>query len=117
NKYKISADQEEKLDILEIDNQAVRESQVKRINDIKSKRDQKAVDSALCALTEYAKSGNGNGLDLAVKAARVRATVGEITQALESVWGRYQAQSQTVSGVYGSAYDGDMSWQNIKTDI
>src|SRR5690606_10657979 len=117
NKYKLKADQEEKLDILEIDNQAVRVSQIKRINDIKAKRDQKAVDAALTALTDYAKTGTGNGLDLAVKAARVRATVGEITEALEKVWGRYQAQSQTVSGVYGSAYDGDMNWKTIQTDI
>lgn len=117
NKYKLSASQEEKLDILEIDNQAVRESQIKRLNEIKAKRDQKAVDAALAALTEYAKTGTGNGLDLAVKAARARATVGEITEALEKVWGRYQAQSQTVSGVYGSAYDGDMNWQTIKADI
>ncbi len=117
NKYKLGASQEEKLDILEIDNQAVRESQIKRLNDIKAKRDQKAVAAALNALTEYAKSGTGNGLDLAVKAARARATVGEITEALEKVWGRYQAQAQTVSGVYGSAYDGDMNWQNIKSDI
>lgn len=117
NKYKLKADQEEKLDILEIDNQAVRVSQIKRINDIKAKRDQKAVEAALTALTEYAKTGTGNGLDLAVKAARVRATVGEITEALEKVWGRYQAQSQTVSGVYGSAYDGDMNWKTIQTDI
>ena len=117
NKYRLDADKEEKIDILEIDNQAVRESQVKRLKEIRQKRDQKAVDAALTALTSYAKSGEGNGLDLAVKAARVRATVGEITQALENVWGRYQAQSQTVSGVYGSAYDGDMSWEKIKTDI
>ncbi|PIP90662.1 MAG: methylmalonyl-CoA mutase [Bdellovibrionales bacterium CG12_big_fil_rev_8_21_14_0_65_38_15] len=117
NKYRIPSDQEEKLDILDIDNQAVRISQVKRIEEIKKSRDQKAVDAALSALTEYAKSGNGNGLDLAVKAAKVRATVGEITEALEKVWGRYVAQSQTVSGVYGSAYDGDMSWEKIKTDI
>ncbi len=117
NKYRLDADKEEKIDILEIDNQAVRESQVLRLKEIRAKRDQKAVDQALAALTAYAKSGEGNGLDLAVKAARVRATVGEITQALENVWGRYQAQSQTVSGVYGSAYDGDMSWEKIKTDI
>jgi methylmalonyl-CoA mutase len=72
---------------------------------------------ALEELTKYAKTGTGNALDLAIKAARQRASVGEITYALEKVWGRYNAHSQTVSGVYGQSFDHDQEWILIKEKI
>src|SRR5690606_25153275 len=80
-------------------------------------RDEKQVQEALAALTAYAKDGKGNGLELSIKAARARATVGEITSALEKVWGRYQASSMTVSGVYGGALKADKDWMIMKKDI
>jgi methylmalonyl-CoA mutase len=76
-----------------------------------------AVQSALKALTEAAKSGEGNLLGLAVEATRCRATVGEISDALEAVYGRFVANAQTVSGVYGAAYAEDANWEGISMDI
>ncbi len=115
NKYLI--DDEDEVEVLDIDNNAVRESQIKRLDDIKAKRDESAVNAALEDLYQCACSGEGNLLDLAIKATRVRATVGEISSALERDWGRYSAQSQTISGVYGSAYQNDGEWQEIQKDI
>jgi methylmalonyl-CoA mutase len=100
NKY-VRAD-EEPLDVLEIDNGAVRESQVRRLEEVRRRRDQPAVDSALAALTEAAANNNGNLLELSVAAARARATLGEISSALEAVFGRYQAAHRTISGVYSA---------------
>ncbi len=105
NKYKL--DHEEQLDVLMVDNKAVRDSQVKRLNEIRATRDQAAVDAALAALTECAKTGQGNVLDLAVKAARLRATLGEISMALEKEFGRYQAVNRTISGVYSAESQSD----------
>jgi methylmalonyl-CoA mutase len=82
----------------------VRLSQIKRLKEIKAKRDEKEVQSALHALTRCAETGEGNLLDLSVKAARVRATLGEISDAMEKVWGRYQAMTKTISGIYSSEY-------------
>ncbi|MCP4912650.1 MAG: methylmalonyl-CoA mutase [Oligoflexia bacterium] len=115
NKYKL--EKEDEIEILEIDNEAVLKSQLERLNTLRSNRDQAAVDKALADLEEYAQSGNGNGLDLAVKAARAKCSIGEITYALEKHWGRYNANSQTVSGVYGSAYETDEDWKVLKGDI
>lgn len=115
NKYKV--ENEEEIEILEIDNTAVRESQIKRLEELKKQRDDSKVNEALNALTEYAKTGIGNGLELSVNAARVRCTVGEISDALEKHWGRYNANSATVSGVYGSAYEEDENWNMIKEKI
>jgi methylmalonyl-CoA mutase len=100
NKY-VRAD-EEPLDVLEIDNGAVRESQARRLEEVRRRRDQPAVDSALAALTEAAANNNGNLLELSVAAARARATLGEISSALEAVFGRYQAAHRTISGVYSA---------------
>jgi methylmalonyl-CoA mutase len=108
---------EEDLDILEVDNVAVRDSQIARLKDIRNSRDSAAVNAALSAITQSAKSGQGNLLALAVDAARVRATVGEISDAMEEEFGRYTAQSQTISGVYGASYEDDADWQAIKNDI
>ena len=115
NKYQL--EKEDDLDILEVDNVAVRESQIKRLKSIKASRDNAAVTEALANITAAAKSGEGNLLDLAVKAARLRATVGEISDAMEEEFGRYQAESRTISGVYGAPYEDDADWQAIKADI
>ncbi|MFT3930734.1 MAG: methylmalonyl-CoA mutase [Spongiibacteraceae bacterium] len=115
NKYRLA--QEDDVDILEVDNNAVRESQIKRLAEIRGKRDEKAVEDALEAIYQCANGGPGNLLDLAVKATRARATVGEISYAMERVFGRFNAQAQTVSGVYGSAFQEDENWQNISRDI
>lgn len=115
NKYVL--DKEDDLEILEVDNIAVRDSQIKRINEIKASRDNDAVKAALAAITECAKSGEGNLLDLSIKASRLRATVGEISDAMEAEFGRYNAQARTISGVYGAPYEDDSDWQAIKSDI
>ena len=115
NKFQI--DEQDVVDILEIDNEQVRESQLRRLADIRASRDDKAVTAALSALTEAAHSGEGNLLALAVEATRCRATVGEISDAMEQVFGRFTANSQTVSGVYGAAYQGDADWEKISMDI
>ncbi|MCP4437429.1 MAG: methylmalonyl-CoA mutase [Aureispira sp.] len=93
-------EEEAPLDILEVDNNAVRESQVARIQETKANRDATAVQAALDAITTCAKTGEGNLLDLAVQAARLRATLGEISSAMEVEFGRYQANSKSISGVY-----------------
>jgi len=105
NKYCL--DKEEPIEILEVDNTAVRLSQIKRLNEMKSKRNENDVRAALDALTKCAESGEGNLLDLSIKAARVRATLGEISFALEKNWGRFQAVTRTISGVYSSEYSSD----------
>ena len=100
NQFKLA--EETPLEILEVDNTKVRESQLKRLAEIKSQRNQKKVNAALEALTEAAKSGKGNLLELSVEAARHRATLGEISFALEKVYGRYQATIRSISGVYSA---------------
>jgi methylmalonyl-CoA mutase len=115
NKYQL--EEEDDLDILEVDNMAVRDSQIKRLKEIKASRDNEAVAEALANITAAAKTGEGNLLDLAVKAARLRATVGEISDAMEEEFGRFQAEARTISGVYGAPYENDEDWQSIKSDI
>jgi methylmalonyl-CoA mutase len=88
--------------VLEVDNAAVRESQIRRLEQLRKARDPQAVQRSLQALTHSAATGEGNLLELAVEAARKRATLGEISLALEEVWGRYQAATQTISGVYSA---------------
>jgi len=115
NKYKLA--KEDAIDILDIDNHVVREAQVERLARIRKMRDQAKVDAALAALTDCAKGGEGNLLDLTVKAVRLRATVGEISDALEVVFGRFRANNQTISGVYGGIVEGQESWEAIKADV
>lgn len=115
NKFQI--DEQDAVDILEIDNEQVRESQVARLADIRASRDDERVAQALQALTDAAESGSGNLLELAINATRSRATVGEISNALEAVYGRFVAHAQTVSGVYGAAYAEDANWESISMDI
>ncbi|WP_290665010.1 methylmalonyl-CoA mutase [Ignavibacterium sp.] len=105
NKYRL--EKEEPIEILEVDNTAVRQNQIKRIQEVKKKRNENEVQQALDAITKAAQSGNGNLLELAIEAARKRATLGEISFAIEKVCGRYQAMTRTISGVYSSEYSKD----------
>ncbi|SNC74954.1 heterodimeric methylmalonyl-CoA mutase large subunit precursor [Hymenobacter gelipurpurascens] len=105
NKYRPS--EEQKIDVLDIDNAAVRESQIARLNQIKAERDGATVQQALDALTEAARSGSENLLALAIQAARLRATLGEISDALEKVYGRHQATIRAISGVYSAEMNYD----------
>ena len=109
NKYRL--DQEDPIDILEIDNTAVRKEQIERLNELKANRDNEAVKRALDALTECVKTGEGNLLELAVEAARVRATLGEISDACEVVVGRYKATIRTISGVYSAGTKNDTDFK------
>ena len=115
NKFQI--DEQDAVDILEIDNEQVRESQLARLASIRASRDEASVAASLSALTAAAESGEGNLLSLAIEATRARATVGEISDALEQVYGRFVANAQTVSGVYGAAYSEDANWEGISMDI
>ena len=98
NKYQVT-DQAE-IEVLKVDNKSVRESQIAKLQRLKAERDPKAVSAALDAVTAAAKTGQGNLLELAVAAARAKATVGEISDALEKIWGRHRAESRVISGVY-----------------
>ena len=115
NKYQLA--KEPDVDVLDIDNTLVRESQIERLNGIRTSRDTGLWQASLSALTNSAETGEGNLLELAVSAARARATVGEISDALESVWGRHRAQTRSISGVYGSAYEGDEGFMKIKQKV
>ena len=115
NKYR--TDKDEEVEVLSIDDQAVREAQIKRLQSIRASRDETAVQVALDALQACAAGGEGNLLGLAVAATRLRATVGEISEALEREYGRFNATAQTVSGVYGAAFDEDDDWKMISKDI
>ncbi len=115
NKYKLA--KEDPVDILEVDNVKVRDSQIARLNAIKKKRDQSAVQQALTALTSAAESGTGNLLDLSIQAIRLRATVGEVSDALEKSFGRHRADTQMVTGVYAQAYEGAEGWEKLKGEI
>ena len=115
NKYQV--DTNDSVDILEIDNDKVRDAQIGQLERIRAARDSDAVDDILKQMTAAAESGEGNLLGLAIEATRRRATVGEISDALEKIYGRYVATSQTVSGVYGAAYKDDSDWQEISMDI
>jgi len=102
NKYVL--EREDPMKVLKIDNRAVRENQFRRLAELRSHRDPKAVEAALGTLTECARSGNGNLLELTIAAARARATVGEMSDALEKVFGRYKAEIQEVKGVYARRF-------------
>jgi methylmalonyl-CoA mutase len=122
NKYKLKS--EDTIDARDIDNVAVRDSQIARLKSIKEKRDAAQVQQALAAIESAAASGTGNLLDLSIKAVRARATVGEISDAMEKVFGRHRADTQKVSGVYAGAYDTDTTasdtmdnWNSLKTEI
>ena len=112
NKYRL--EKEEPLDILEVDNSAVREAQIKRLALVRSQRDEKACQAALDALTECARTGKGNLLELSIKAAACRATLGEISYALEKVAGRYKAVTRSISGIYSSEFKNDAELEEAR---
>ncbi len=115
NKYRL--EKEAPIDILEVDNSAVRESQIKRLKELRATRDNARCQATLAALTESAKTGQGNLLELAVNAAQARATLGEISDALEVVFGRYQAQIRSISGVYRQEFGEGKAVQKIKEKV
>jgi len=115
NKYKLKT--EDAIDTLDIDNVAVRASQIARLKRVRASRDGAKVQVALDALTQAAESGEGNLLALSVDAMRLRATVGEVSEALEKVWGRHRADTQKVSGVYAAAYDSAEGWATLQQEI
>lgn len=112
NKYRL--EKEDPLQILDVDNDMVRKQQIERLTQIKSTRDNTKVAECLAKLTDCAKNSNGNLLDLAVEAARNRATLGEISDALEAVFGRYKAQIRSFSGVYSKEIKNDESFEKAK---
>jgi methylmalonyl-CoA mutase len=112
NKHRL--EQETPMDILEVDNTAVREAQIRQLRQLKAERDSAAVRRCLAALTAAARSGTGNLLELSVEAAKARATLGEISDALEEVYGRYQAQIRSVSGVYQRTFGQKGDVQDVR---
>ncbi|KGJ15143.1 methylmalonyl-CoA mutase [Paracoccus sanguinis] len=114
NKYR--KDKEDPIDILDIDNMKVRASQIARLETIRATRDQAACDAALAEVERRAREG-GNLLEAAVEAARARASVGEISMAMEQVFGRHRAEVKTLAGVYGAAYEGDEGFARIQKDV
>jgi len=112
NKYRL--EHEDPIDILEIDNTEVRKEQIERLNDVKAHRDEAKVKEALEAITECVRTKKGNLLDLAVKAAGLRATLGEISDACEAVVGRYKAVIRTISGVYSSETKNDPDFEKAQ---
>ena len=115
NKYRLKTESE--IDARDIDNVAVRDGQIARLNVIKQNRDDALVKAALAAITVAAQANSGNLLDLAIKAVRLRATVGEVSDALEVVYGRHRADTQKVTGVYAAAYDSAEGWDALKAEI
>jgi methylmalonyl-CoA mutase len=112
NKYRL--DKEDPIDILEVDNAAVRDAQLKRLRELKAGRDQAAVNEALNRITQAVSTGEGNLLELAVEAAKIRATLGEISYAIEKVSGRYRAYIHSISGIYSSESAGDESYATAR---
>jgi methylmalonyl-CoA mutase len=115
NKYKLA--EQDPIEILDIDNEAVRAAQVARLEMIRATRDQVVCDAALAALEEVASSGTGNLLAAAIECARARATVGEISDAMEKTFGRHRAEVRMLTGVYGAAYAGDAGFAQIQKDV
>ena len=115
NKYR--AEQAEAVEIRDIDNTEVRKAQIARLEKVRTDRDEEACHAALTRLTEAAIDETGNLLELALDAARERATVGEISDALEDVYGRYRAMTRSISGVYGAAYENDEDFQSIWAEV
>jgi len=115
NKYQLA--EEPPVDILNIDNAAVRDTQIRRLERVRDARAESGCKEALDALTRAAQEGSGNLLELAVDAARTRATVGEISDALEAVYGRHRAVTQSIAGVYKSAYEGDEGFMSVQQEV
>ncbi len=115
NKYQPKEDSE--FPLLEVDNARVRDSQIARLNQIKATRDSAACEAALLAIEQAAASGEGNLLELAVTATRARATVGEISDAMEKAFTRHRAEIRSISGVYGAVYEGDEGFARIRAAV
>jgi methylmalonyl-CoA mutase len=115
NKYRLET--EDRIEIREIDNVSVRESQIARLKQVRATRDGAAVAAALAALTHAAATKTGNLLELSIQAVRLRATVGEVSDALEQVFGRHRADIQKVTGVYAAAYDSAEGWEQLQKEI
>ena len=115
NKYR--KDKEDPIDILDVDNHAVRDAQIARLQKMRDTRDEAACQAALDELTRRAQAGSGNLLEAAVEAARARASVGEISMAMEKEFGRHRAEVKTLAGVYGAAYEGDEGFAAIQKSI
>jgi methylmalonyl-CoA mutase len=115
NKYKLKT--EDAIDARSIDNVAVRDGQIARLANIRRNRNAAQVEQALSAINSAAESGTGNLLALCIEAMRVRATVGEVSDALEQVYGRHRADTQKVTGVYAAAYDSAEGWEQLKKEI
>jgi methylmalonyl-CoA mutase len=115
NKYQ--SGEPAKIDLLDVDNDAVRKAQIVRLEQMRRTRDEARCKAALVALTEAARSGEGNLLELSIAASRARATVGEISDALETVYTRHQAATRSVAGVYGGQYQGDEVFRRIQREI
>jgi methylmalonyl-CoA mutase len=115
NKYRL--EQEERVEVRDIDNSAVREAQIHRLNQVRQNRDNTTVQVSLNRLREAAASGQGNLLALSIEAVRIRATVGEISDAMEQAWGRYNAPIRSIAGVYGSEYAEDSDFADVREEI
>ncbi len=115
NKYR--PPKQDEVKILEVDNLKVRQQQIERLKQVRASRDAGRVRAALEALTEAAASGEGNLLALSIEAMRARATVGEVSDALEKVFGRHRADIQKVAGVYAAAYDSPQDWEEVKAEV
>ncbi len=115
NKYRLES--EDAIESRDIDNVAVRDGQIERLKAVRKKRDPALVASALAAITSAAEKGEGNLLDLVIKAVRLRATVGEVSDAMEKIYGRHRADTQKVTGVYAAAYDSAEGWEALKAEI
>ncbi len=112
NRYRLA--KEDPIEILDVDNTAVRMAQIERLNRLRAERDNSKVEAALNAITRSAETGEGNLLALAIEAARVRATLGEISQAMEKVWGRHKAVIRSISGVYSSEFGEEEEVQTVR---
>ena len=115
NKYQ--AENSEPVEVREIDNSAVRKAQIRRLNTIRKNRDTQKVDYALNEITSAAETGKGNLLALSIEAMRVRATVGEVSAAMEKIWGRYNAPIQTISGVYAKSFSDQKEISSVREEI
>jgi methylmalonyl-CoA mutase len=115
NKYKLA--KENPIDVLDIDNTAVREAQIKRLHKLRAERNEAECRAALEEITRVAESGQGNLLEACVNAARKRASVGEMSDAMEKVFGRHKAEIKLVSGVYGKVFEESEDFAQIKKDI
>jgi methylmalonyl-CoA mutase len=115
NRFRL--DREPEIDVRDIDNAAVRVAQVERLASIRASRDDTEWEKRLTALEQGASTGEGNLLELAIEAARARATVGEISTAMENAFGRYKAEVKTLKGVYGAAYKDDKDFADMQADV